>query len=177
MSATAQRYSLGVIEVDLVGVRVEVPANTPVVVLREREGHQRVLTIFIGAPEATAIAFALEGVETPRPLTHDLFESVLDELGVRLEQVVVTSLVDTTFFAELYLRTGNEVTVVSSRPSDALALAARIGCPIYVEDVVIDEAGVIEVSEADLDDPELSDEVVEEFRQFIDSVNPDDFAS
>jgi hypothetical protein len=119
----------------------------------------------------------LEGVETPRPLTHDLFESVLDELGVRLEQVVVTSLVDTTFFAELYLRTGNEVTVVSSRPSDALALAARVGCPIYVEDVVIDEAGVIEVSEADLDDPELSDEVVEEFRQFIDSVNPDDFAS
>lgn len=165
------------IEVELAGVRIEAPSNTPVVVLRERVNLQRSLSIFIGAPEATAIAFVLEGVETPRPLTHDLIKDMLEAFGAVLERVVVTELRDSTFFAELHLSAFGTMHVVSSRPSDAIAIAARIGCPIFVENAVMEEAGVIDdLAEVVIvnDDP---DEVVEEFRQFIDQVNPDDFAS
>ena len=165
------------IEVELAGVRIEAPSNTPVVVLRERVNLQRSLSIFIGAPEATAIAFVLEGVETPRPLTHDLIKDMLEAFGAVLERVVVTELRDSTFFAELHLSAFGAMHVVSSRPSDAIAIAARIGCQIFVENVVMEEAGVIDdLAEVVIgnDDP---DEVVEEFRQFIDQVNPDDFGS
>lgn len=166
------------IEVELIGVSVEVASNTPIVVLQELTGSSRSLSIFIGGPEATAIAFALEGVQAPRPLTHDLFKDVLDAVEIEVDHVVVSELKDATFFAELHLTNGTEDWVVSSRPSDALALAARVECPIYVNDAVMNEAGV---AEADTDD-EVADngnpeEVVEEFRQFIDSVNPEDFAS
>jgi bifunctional DNase/RNase len=162
-----------VIELELVAVRVELPSNTPVVVLKELAGRQRQLSIFIGNPEATAIAFALEGVDTPRPLTHDLFCDVLDELGVTLERVVITELRDTTYFADLHLKAADGVVHVSSRPSDAIALAVRTGCPIFAEEDVLEEAGFVEEADDDVD----ADEVVEEFRQFIDNVSPDDFAS
>ncbi len=168
------------VEMDLVGVRVEMPSNTPVVVLRERGGLRRYLSIFIGAPEATAIAFAVEGVETPRPLTHDLMCATLDVLGAHIEQVVVTELRDTTYFAELRIVQGGTAHTVSSRPSDAVALAARVGCPIYAANDVLVEAGYLdEVDDDDEDEDEIvdPDEVVEEFRHFIDSVNPDDFGS
>ena len=165
------------IELELVAVRVELPVNTPVVVLRELSGRQRQLSIFIGNPEATAIAFALEGVDTPRPLTHDLFCDVLDELGVSLERVVITELRDTTYFADLHLKSADGVVIVSSRPSDAIALAVRTGCPIFSEEDVLDEAGFVEEVDADADGDVDPDEVVEEFRQFIDNVSPDDFAS
>jgi uncharacterized protein len=169
------------VEMELVGVRVEMPSNTPVVVLRERSGMRRYLSIFIGAPEATAIAFAVEGVETPRPLTHDLMCATLDALGAHIERVVVTELRDTTYFAELHINQGGTPHVVSSRPSDAVALAARVGCPIFAANEVLVEAGYLdEIDEdEDLEDDEVvdPDEVVEEFRHFIDSVNPDDFGS
>ena len=146
-------------------------------VLRELEGRHRQLSIFIGGPEATAIAFALEGVETPRPLTHDLFCDVLDELGTQLDRVVITELRDTTFFAELQLTGPGGTHHISARPSDAVALAVRVGCPIFSADEVLDEAGFI--AEDDLDDAEdeSPEDVVEEFRQFIDNVSPEDFAS
>lgn len=161
------------IELDLVAVRVELPSNTPVVVLRERSGRQRQLAIFIGNPEATAIAFALEGVDTPRPLTHDLFCDVLDELDVNLERVVITELRDTTYFAVLHLGSASGAVQVSSRPSDAVALAVRAGCPIFAEEEVLEEAGFVEEASSEVS----ADEVVEEFRHFIDTVSPDDFAS
>ena len=91
------------IRVTLVGVRVEVPSNQPIVLLREFEGGQRYLPIFIGSPEATAIVYALQGMETPRPMTHDLFKTVLDDLGAKLVQVVITELHDGTFYAEIEL--------------------------------------------------------------------------
>jgi bifunctional DNase/RNase len=168
------------VEMELVGVRVEMPSNTPVVVLRERSGLRRYLSIFIGAPEATAIAFAVEGVETPRPLTHDLMCATLDTLGAQLTRVVVTELRDTTYFAELHIEQGGTPHIVSSRPSDAVALAARVGCPIYAANDVLVEAGYLDdVDEAEDDEEEVvdPDEMVEEFRHFIDSVNPDDFGS
>lgn len=163
------------IELELVAVRVELPSNTPVVVLRELSGRNRQISIFIGGPEATAIAFALEDVETPRPLTHDLFCDVLDELGATLERVVITELRDTTYYAELHLSGADGERQVSARPSDAIALAVRTGCRVYGTEELLDEAGFVEA--ADSDDEALPDEVVEEFRQFIDQVSPDDFAS
>ena len=164
------------IELELVAVRVELPSNTPVVVLRELEGRHRQLSIFIGGPEATAIAFAMEGVETPRPLTHDLFCDVLDELGSQLDRVVITELRDTTYYADLQLSTGADTHHVSARPSDAVALAVRVGCPIFASEDVLDEAGLVEETDDDAESEESPEAVVEEFRQFIDQVSPDDFA-
>lgn len=159
---------------ELVGVRVELPTNTPIVLLRESEGERRMVPIFIGGPEATAIAFALEEVETPRPLTHDLMADLLDALGVTLERVVVTELREATFFAELHLATESGTQQVSARPSDAVALAVRTGAPIFAEEEVVSEAA----QEVGADVPEEEqDEVVEEFRRFIEDVDPEDFDS
>jgi uncharacterized protein len=160
------------VEMELIGVRVELPTNAPIVLLRETEGEHRTLPIFIGGPEATAIAFALEQVETPRPMTHDLMKDMLDGLGIRLDRVVVTELRESTFYAELHLASNGQTHVVSSRPSDAIALAVRTGTTIYADEGVLDEAGYPPEEEA-----EEQDEVVEQFREFIDRVNPEDFAS
>ena len=159
---------------ELVGVRVEMPSSSPIALLREVGGSRRVLPIFIGAPEATAIAFALEEVVTQRPMTHDLLRDILDDLGVSLEKITVTDLRDGTFFAELELNARDGVHTISSRPSDAIALAARTGSPIYAAEAVLDEAGYLADDEGE--EPE-EEEVVEQFKEFIDSVNPEDFAS
>ena len=160
-------------EMELLGVRVEMPSNAPMVLLRERAGSGRTVQIFVGAAEATAIALALDGVETPRPMTHDLLAEVLGSLDVELSAVVVTELRDKTFFAELHLRRqgqGGEPIVVSARPSDAVAVAVRTGTSIYAAEEVIAEAGYTE--NADSDGPE---EVVEEFKEFLDTISPEDF--
>ena len=159
-------------EMELIGVRVELPSNAPIVLLREASGEARLLPIFIGAPEATAIALALDGVATPRPMTHDLLRDVLEELSTDVERIVVTELRDKTFFAELHLVRGEERIVISSRPSDAIALAVRTGTPIYAAEEVIDEAGYRESEETD---DVQSEEVVEQFKEFIDSISPEDF--
>ena len=158
------------IEMELVGIELERPPNIPCLVLRETDGAGRILPIFIGGPEATAIAFALEEVETPRPMTHDLMKDLLDELGAQVERIVVTELRDSTFFAEIVLRVAGEVHTVSARPSDAVALAVRAGAPVFAEEGVLEVAG----RAAGEDVPE---EVVEQFKEFIDQVNPEDFAS
>jgi uncharacterized protein len=164
------------IEMELVGVRVELPANQPIVLLKEKTGT-RYLPIWIGAVEATAIAFALQGVETPRPLTHDLFVTVLTELGAELEAVHVTDLRDGTFYAELHLLADGARTIVSARPSDAIALASRLGdVPIFGAEDVLAEAG-LEIDEQDEDgesgvNPE---DEVREFREFLEGITPEDF--
>ncbi len=162
------------VEMELVGVRVEVPSSSPIALLRELGGARRVLPIFIGAPEANAIAFALEEVVTPRPMTHDLLKNVLDDMGASLERVVVTEVREGTFFAELELNAHDGVHTISSRPSDALALAARTGSPIFAREDVLADAGYI--ADEDEDEGE-EEEVVEQFKEFIESVNPEDFAS
>jgi uncharacterized protein len=158
------------IEMELVGIELERPPNIPCLVLREAEGAGRVLPIFIGGPEATAIAFALEEVETPRPMTHDLMKDLLDEVGARIERIVVTELREATFYAEIVLSIAGQVHSVSARPSDAVALAVRYGAPVFAEEGVLEVAG----RSADEDVPEA---VVEQFKEFIDQVNPEDFAS
>ena len=158
------------IRLSIVGVRVEVPTNQPIVLLREEDG-ERHLPIFIGPPEATAIVYALQGMETPRPMTHDLFTTVLDDLGAELERVVITELQEGTFFAELELKRNGNAFTISARPSDAIALAVRQveSVPIFAEESVLDEAGV----EFEAEDEESQ---VEEFREFLDTVTPEDFA-
>jgi len=165
----------------VVGVRVELPGNQPVVLLREADGA-RYLPIWIGAVEASAIAFQQQGVQTVRPLTHDLLKDVIAALGVSLEAVHITEMRDDVYYAEL--RFSNGVTV-SARPSDAIALALRTDTPILGTDVVLDTAGVEipeEIAEGDgaveVDgDGELSDEEVERFREFLDNISPEDFGS
>jgi bifunctional DNase/RNase len=158
------------IRVSLVGVRLEVPTNQPIVLLREEDG-QRYLPIFIGPPEATAIVYALQGMETPRPMTHDLFRTVLDGLTAELRQVVITELHEGTFHAEIELVHDGTTSKISSRPSDAIALAVRYEepVPIFVDEAVMDEAGVLFEGEDD-------EEQIEEFREFLDQVRPEDFA-
>ncbi|MEW6155126.1 MAG: bifunctional nuclease family protein [Actinomycetota bacterium] len=160
------------VEMHLVGVRVEMPTNNPIVLLREADGDHRVLPIFIGPVEATAIAFALQGVSTPRPMTHDLMRDLLGALGVAVERVVITELRDRTFYAEIEMSNGGKGYKVSSRPSDAIALAVRLGTPIFADEGVLEEAAV-PVAE---DEEEHEDEV-ERFREFLEGVNPEDFAS
>jgi bifunctional DNase/RNase len=160
---------------ELLGVRVELPANTPVVMLREeRPERPRVLPILIGGPEASAIHSAMEGIVPPRPLTHDLLVTVLQTLGATLEHVVITEVREHTFFAELHLLNAAGRMVVSSRPSDAIALAVRTGSPIFAEEALLDEAAVEAPEEAEEGDEEA---ILDEFRDFLDDVNPEDFAS
>jgi uncharacterized protein len=160
------------VEMELVSVEApERPTRTPVVILREVAGQRRVLPIFIGVPEAQAIALTMQNIETPRPMTHDLMKILLDEVGAQVERITVTELREGTFFAEIILSAQGEVRTVSSRPSDAIALAIRIGSPIFAEEDVLEEAGRVEQP-----DEEEAEQVVEQFRDFIDHVNPEDFA-
>ena len=159
-------------EMDLLGVHVEMPANAPMVVLRQREGEAKTVPIFIGAPEATAIALAMDGVATPRPMTHDLIRDLLEAVAADVERVVVTELRDKTFFAELRLVRDGEPVTVSCRPSDGVAIAVRVGAPIFVSDQVLHAAGVGDVEDTVDAEPE---EMVEEFKEFLDTISPEDF--
>jgi uncharacterized protein len=162
-----------VIPMELVGVRVEIPANTPMVLLQEQDGAHRLLPIYIGSPEAASIHYALEGVEPPRPLTHDLFVTVLGRVGASLSKVVVTEVRDHTYYAELHLIVDDHEQVVSSRPSDAIALAVRCEAPMFASDALLDEVGQIPEPEPE----EEAEEIIDEFKDFIESVSPDDFAT
>lgn len=164
---------------DVVGVRLEMPSNQPVVLLRE-VGSSRYLPIWIGTVEATAIAFAQEGVTPPRPMTHDLIKDMLDALGEQVTEVRITHLEDGVFYATMCFASGHEV---SARPSDAIAIALRTGAPVLADPELLDEAAVeiddaTEAADGDTDtaggeaDPEQE---VEKFREFLDHVTPEDF--
>lgn len=162
-----------VARVEVVGLRVEMPSSQPVLVLRELEGRRRVMTIYIGGPEATAIHTALEGAKPPRPLTHDLSLLLLEAAGTSLERVTITEIRSETFFADLSLRSPSGPETVSGRPSDAVALALRAGADIYVASDLLDEVGR-EVSDESPTEEEES--VVDEFRDFLDTISPEDFS-
>ncbi|HDH02825.1 MAG TPA: bifunctional nuclease family protein [Actinobacteria bacterium] len=152
---------------DLMGVRIEYPTNQPIVLLRESAGT-RYLAIWIGVTEATAIAYALEGVTPQRPFTHDLLKITTEALGASVHRVTVTEIKDSVYYADLVLdRNGDELTI-SSRPSDAIALAARTGAPLFATPGVLDDAG-IEIRD------ESEEEEVERFKEFLDDITPEDF--
>jgi bifunctional DNase/RNase len=154
------------IEMELAGVRVELPTNQPIVLLKEKDG-ERYLPIWIGAAEAAAIALALQGVVTPRPMTHDLLKNILDDLGVQVSRIVVTELREGTFFAQLDIHRNGDALEISSRPSDAIALAVRMTVPIFASEDVLSEASILI--------PGDEDEEVEKFREFLENVTPEDF--
>lgn len=155
------------IELNLVGVRVELPTNQPIVLLKERDG-ERYLPIWIGAVEATAIAFALQGVVTQRPMTHDLMKTILEDTGISVDMISITELRDGTFFSSIRLSRNGSTFEVSSRPSDALALAVRANVRIFASEEVIEEASIT-IKE---DDDEAE---VEKFKAFLEEVKPEDF--
>jgi len=164
------------VEVVLRAVRVDVGSSTPLLLLEEVNGD-RVLPIFIGAPEATAIAYALRNVETPRPMSHDLLGAVIESLGAQLFAVEITDLVDNTFYALLRLVRDDVEISVSARPSDAVALALRVGAPMLVrDDLMSDETRLVLLDEDDDAEPaEDEDELLAELRDFLDTVKPEDF--
>jgi hypothetical protein len=161
---------------EVLGVRVELPASQPVVLLKEVDGT-RYLPIWIGAVEASAIAFQQQGVTSARPLTHDLLRDVIEALGAPLQAVRITEIRDEVFYAELVFAGG---VVVSARPSDAIALALRAEAPIYAAETVLDEAGVPVPDDIGAHVPEGSSDAegeVEAFREFLDTISPEDFAA
>ena len=153
--------------IEVVGVRVEMPSNQPIVLVKELDG-ERYLPIWVGAVEATAIAFAQQGVTPPRPLTHDLMASLVEAVGRPLLKVFLTEIRDGIFYSDLYFE--GDV-VISARPSDALALALRLGTPIFASEELMTAAGV-EIPESS----ENPEEEVERFKEFLDHINPEDFA-
>ncbi len=146
-------------------------ANAPVVTLREVESPRRQFEIYIGAPEAAAIKSALDGETTPRPMTHDLFVLALERIGVEVSRVVLTRVTEGTYHADLVLsQAGGDETIISCRPSDGIALALRAHCPVYALDELLDEVG-----EPEEQDQAGDDEILDEFKSFIENISPEDF--
>jgi len=154
--------------VNVVGVTFDTSSNSPLVILRDME-EKRILPIIIGAFEANAIMAELEGVRPTRPMTHDLFKLVVGSLGAKISKVVITTIKEDTFYAEIHISIEKMTTKVDSRPSDAIAIALRVGCPIFVEDSVLEHGQW-------LDEEGLTEEEKEEqFKNFIKGLKPEDF--
>jgi bifunctional DNase/RNase len=180
-------YASPMVDLELIGVRIEVVGNTPVIILRERDGDRRVLPIYIGKPEASSIQWAIDGLQSPRPLTHDLIVDLLGALGAVLESVVITDVDEGVFLAELVLQSRTGIVRVSCRPSDAVAVAVRTGAHIQCSRDVIDEAGKYadlgdesgdegeDQLDGEFDEQNEESELLGEFRDFIENINPDDF--
>ena len=172
------------VNMEIVGVRIEMPSNQPIVLLKEVDGS-RFLPIWVGAVEATAIAFAQQGMVAQRPLTHDLIANILEAADLTMTAVQVVQLKDGVFYAELQVRTDSgTVLKISARPSDAIAIALRTKSNILADSDLLDEVG-IDIPERLLGDGEIglgtggeagSDVELERFREFLDQINPEDFA-
>ena len=142
------------------------------------DGPRTLVPIWIGSQEAASISLAVSGEEAPRPLSHDLMQRLLVAVGATVDRVEVTRIEEGTYYAELSLTTGNGPLTLDCRPSDAIALASRVGAPLFVAEAVIEDAGVLEDAEDGFDEePEetVAEEKVEEFRRFLDDVDPEDF--
>ena len=156
-------------EMVIYGVSFDMVGKQPIVLLKAVETN-KFLPIWIGHPEAAAILMKLQGASTPRPMTHDLLSDMLGELEVECTRVAVTELRENTFYASISLRANGRELEIDSRPSDALALAVRANAPIFAADEVISESAI--EFEHEVEDTE---EVVEKFKDFLDTVKPDDF--
>lgn len=166
------------VELRIVDVRVHESTRSPYVEVRALDGTDRLLPIFIGMPEAAAIKRALEERLLPRPLTHELLASIIATLGARLDQVVITEFVDKIFHAEMHFTLGDRRETVPCRPSDAMAIALRLGTKVFANDAVLDLCAVSDTDDPtvdEADEPVDPDELVEEFNRFLDTLNPEDF--
>ena len=158
-------------QVTIYGVSFDMVGKQPIVLLKTLEGN-RYLPIWIGHPEAAAILMKMQGAPTPRPMTHDLVTEMLGELNATVAKISVTELRDNTFYAIITLQVNGSELEIDSRPSDALALAVRTDAPIFVSDQVIEDSAIEFGGE-----PEEQDEIVDEFRKFLEDVSPEDFSS
>ena len=157
------------IDVDVIGIRVKVPHNQPIVVLKEHDGN-RYLPIWIGIVEASAIGLAMQGVESPRPMTHDLLTNTFTTFGGQIQRVDIVDLQAGTFYAEIHVATPDGTThVLDARPSDAIAVAVRMDVPVRVSELVMQEASTV------IEEQEDEESQIKAFKAFIDQVNPEDF--
>lgn len=164
------------VQVEVVGVRIEMPSNQPIVLLKEIEGS-RFLPIWVGAVEATAIAFAQQGLQAQRPLTHDLISNLLDRVDITLTSVHITEIKDGVFYADLHLRNDEgALEPLSARPSDAIAIALRTKSNIMVSNELLDEVGIDIPEQVANDVSAAGDQELEAFREFLEGINPEDFA-
>ena len=159
------------LDLEFAGIRIQLPANQPLLLLKQHE-KELYLPLWIGAPEASAIAMSEQGLTPPRPMTHDLMINVFEALGITLDRVEIVSVQNAVFAAELVLSNGKRV---DSRSSDAVALAVRVQCPIKCTEEVMQEAGVI--IEGASEGEEAPEEQMREFREFLDTIDPEDFSS
>lgn len=166
------------IHVRLASLSVDAATNQPVIILRpldESSEPARMLPIWIGHPEATAILLALQGVQPPRPMTHDLLKSVVESLDAVVARVEITRVDEGTFYAAVIVRAEERTIAIDARPSDSIALAIRTGSPIFVAEDVLDTAAVVRVEEEE--ESASEEETVEQFREFLDHIDPSDFQS
>ena len=153
------------IEMTIKGLMVDPITNTPIIILRDKDGD-KVLPIWVGLPEANAIALQIENISTPRPMTHDLLRNVIQDLKASVRKVVVCDLQENTFYALIYLALDGDTVAIDARPSDAIALALRTRAPIFVEDTVIDNAKTVDVTSEKAD--------AERLHKWLESLDPDD---
>jgi bifunctional DNase/RNase len=157
-------------EMHIYGVSFDIVCKKPIVLLKTADGH-KFLPIWIGHPEAAAILMKLQGASTPRPMTHDLVTAMLAELEARVVKITVTELRENTFYASITIQQNGSEIEIDSRPSDAIALAVRAEAPIFADDRVIEESAI------EFEGEEVNEEeIVDEFRRFLDHVTPDEFA-
>jgi bifunctional DNase/RNase len=155
------------VEMKVRGLALDPVSNMPIIILRDEE-EKRSLPIWVGIFEANAIALELEKISTPRPMTHDLIKNILESVEAKVEKIVVNDLRDNTFFALIHLRLGEEEITVDSRPSDAIALALRVGAPIFVDEDVVRRAKSVEVAPKESDDQE-------KLKEWLETLKPEDF--
>ncbi|HEV8674124.1 MAG TPA: bifunctional nuclease family protein, partial [Methylomirabilota bacterium] len=155
------------VEMKVRGLALDPVSNTPIIILRDEE-EKRSLPIWVGIFEANAIALELEKISTPRPMTHDLIKNILESVEAKVEKIVVNDLRENTFFALIHLRLGDEEITVDSRPSDAIALALRVGAPIFVDEDVVRRAKSVEVAPKESDDQE-------KLKEWLENLKPEDF--
>ena len=156
-------------EMVIYGVSFDLVGKQPIVLLKTTEGN-KFLPIWIGHPEAAAILMKLQGASTPRPMTHDLVTDMLSQLDAQVVRITVTELRDSTFYAQITVQQDGSEIEIDSRPSDAIALAIRAEAPIFVADRVIEESAI------EFEGEENEEEIVSEFKQFLENVSPDEFA-
>jgi bifunctional DNase/RNase len=159
------------IEMVIYGVSFDLVGKQPIVLLKTADGN-KFLPIWIGHPEAAAILMKLQGASTPRPMTHDLVTAMLEQLDAQVTRITVTELKENTFYASITVAQNGSEMEIDSRPSDAIALAVRADAPIFADDTVIEESA-IEFEGEDVNE----EEIVEEFRSFLDRVTPEEFAA
>lgn len=153
------------LRVEIKGLMLDPTSNVPIVILRDIQS-QLFLPIWIGVFEANAIALRIEGVEPPRPMTHDLLRSVLENLGAEVEKIVISDLKESTFFAMIHVRQGDQTVAIDARPSDAIALALRSNAPIFVLRSVLDKAQAVDLA------TEISDE--EKLKKWLEEISPEE---